>query len=64
MVMAEVQRLQNLKMCECGDKFVEHEKMGDIRPCVKFTKRDDGSGLNASICSCRDFKEVSLSSTS
>lgn len=53
---------QKKKKCgECGDRYDEHEKMGDIRPCVKFTKRNDGSGLNASVCSCRDFVEAKVS---
>jgi hypothetical protein len=60
MVMAEVQRLQMLKECECGHKFVEHEKCDDIRPCFHFTK-DGDSGINLSVCSCKDYKEKKVS---
>jgi hypothetical protein len=64
MVMAEVQRLALLKVCKCGHIRREHEKMGEIVPCLHFTKRNDGSGHNAKVCACRDFKELQLPSTS
>jgi hypothetical protein len=49
-----------LKECECGHKFVEHEKCDDIRPCFHFTK-DGDSGINLSVCSCKDYKEKKVS---
>lgn len=62
LAMAEAQRQQNKKMCECGHVYGEHEKMKksdgkEIRPCVKFIKKP-GELVNASVCSCKNFTDV------
>lgn len=58
--MAKKQTKELNKVCGCGHKKREHEKMKrgaeTIMPCLHFDK--DVRGVNTAICGCKDFKEA------